>query len=79
METTLSMNTLRVVLVGLTVLAVIVAVFLGQWEAALYLAAAVAVHGGLWLFLAKQREARHEALHAGVEQYLREGDDTDEA
>lgn len=75
MESTLSMNTLRVVLVGLTVLAVVVALFLGQWEAALYLGAAVAVHGGLWLFLAKQREARHEALHAGVEQFLRDGDE----
>lgn len=72
METTLSMNTLRIVLVGLTVLAVIIAVFLGQWEAALYLGAAVAVHGGLWLFLAKQREARHQELHTGVEQYLRD-------
>lgn len=72
MESTLSMNTLRVVLVGLTVLAVIVAVFLGQWEAALYLTAAVAVHGGLWLFLARQREQRHAELHAGVEEYLRD-------
>ena len=75
MESTLSMNTLRVVLVGLTVLAVIVAVFLGQWEAALYLSAAVAVHGGLWWFLAKQRQARHDALHAGVEEFLRDGSD----
>lgn len=73
METSLSMNTLRVVLVGLTALAVVVAVFVGQWEAALYLTAAVAVHGGLWVFLAKQREERHDALHAGVEQYLRDG------
>lgn len=75
MESTLSMNTLRIVLVGLTVLAVIVAVFLGQWEAALYLSGAVAVHGGLWWFLAKQRQARHEALHAGVEEFLRDGSD----
>ena len=74
MESSLSMNTLRVVLVGLTVLAVIVAVFLGQWEAAVYLSAAVAVHGGLWFFLAKQREARHQELHAGVEQYLRDSE-----
>lgn len=72
METTLSMNTLRIVLVGLTVLAVVIALVLGQWEAALYLGAAVAVHGGLWLFLAKQREARHRELHTGVEQYLRD-------
>lgn len=72
MESSLSMNTLRIVLVGLTVLAVVVALFLGQWEAAIYLSAAVAVHGGLWLFLARQREARHEELHAGVEQYLRD-------
>lgn len=75
MESSLSMNTLRVVLVGLTVLAVVVAAFLGQWEAVLYLSAAVAVHGGLWWFLAKQREARHDALHADVEQYLRDGVD----
>lgn len=75
MESSLSMNTLRVVLVGLTVLAVIVAVFLGQWEAAVYLTGAVAIHGGLWFFLAKQREARHQELHAGVEQYLRNPQD----
>lgn len=74
METSLSMNTLRVVLVGLTVLAVIIALFLGQWEAALYLAAAVAVHGGLWIFLARQRESQHDELHAGVERYLRDGE-----
>lgn len=72
MESTLSMNTLRVVLVGLTVLAAIVAAFLGQWRAALYLTAAVAVHGGLWVFLAKKRDERHAELHAGVEHYLRE-------
>ena len=72
METSLSMNTLRIVLVGLTVLAVLVAVVVGQWQAALYLTAAVAVHGGLWFFLAKQREARHQELHAGLEQLLRE-------
>lgn len=72
MESSLSMNTLRIVLVGLTVLAVVVALFLGQWEAAIYLGAAVAVHGGLWWFLAKQREARHQELHTGVEQYLRD-------
>lgn len=72
METTLSMNTLRIVLVGLTVLAVAIALFLGQWEAAIYLTAAVAVHGGLWLFLAKQRESRRQELLTGVEQYLRD-------
>ena len=72
MESTLSMNTLRVVLVGLTALAVVIAAFLGQWEAVLYLTAAVVVHGGLWLYLAKQREQRHAELHAGVEQYLRD-------
>lgn len=72
MESSLSMNTLRIVLVGLTVLAVVVALFLGQWQAAIYLGAAVAVHGGLWLFLARQREVRHQELHAGVEQYLRD-------
>lgn len=72
MESTLSMNSLRVVLVGLTVLAVGIAAALGQWEAVLYLGAAVAVHAGLWVFLARQREQRHAELHAGVEQYLRD-------
>ncbi len=73
MESSLSMNTLRIVLVGVTVLAVAVSAFLGQWQAVLYLSSAVTVHVGLWLFLAKQRQQRHEALHAGVEEYLREG------
>ena len=72
MESNLSMNTLRVVLVGLTALAVAVAAFLQQWAAVLYLGAACLVHGALWIHLARQREARHEALHAGVEQLLRE-------
>lgn len=72
METSLSMNTLRVVLVGLTGLAAVVALFLGQFQAALYLGAAIAVHGGLWVILARQREAQHDELHAGVEQLLRD-------
>lgn len=72
METQLSMNTLRIVLVGLTVLAVLVALVLGQFEAALYLGAAVAVHGGLWLFLSKQRREQHDAMHADVEDFLRQ-------
>lgn len=72
METSLSMNTLRVVLVGLTVLAAVVALFLGQVRAAAYLGAAVVVHGALWVWLARQREQRHSDLHAGVEQLLRD-------
>lgn len=72
METSLSMNTLRVILVGLTVLAAVVALALGQVRAGLYLGAAVAVHGALWVYLAKQREQRHRELHERVEEYLRD-------
>lgn len=73
MDAPLSMNTLRIALVGLTALAAIVSAFLGQTAAAVYLTAAVAVHGVLWVVLHRRRQAEHERLHAGVEAYLREG------
>ena len=72
MDSTLSMNTLRIVLVGLTVLAALAAFVLGQVEAGLYLTAACAIHGGLWWAMARRRAAEHEQLHAGVEQLLRD-------
>lgn len=73
MDSPLSMNTLRIVLVGLTALAAVVSAFVGQWEAALYLTAACGIHGALWVVLAKRRQAEHDELHAGVEALLRDG------
>ena len=72
MESSFSMNTLRVVLVGMTALAAVIALFLGQTSATLYLTGAVVVHGALWVHLARKRDAEHEQLHTGVEQYLRD-------
>ncbi len=72
MESTLSMNTLRIVLVGMAVLAAIIAFALAQWAAGIYLTAAVGVHGALWLYLGKQRDSEHAELHAGVETMLRD-------
>lgn len=68
----LSMNTLRVILVGLTVLAALIAFVVGQVEAGLYLTAATLVHGALWVVLARRRRAEHDELHAEVEQLLRD-------
>lgn len=72
MESSLSMNTLRVVLVGLTVLAALASFALGQVAAGMYLTAAVLVHGALWWAMAKRRAAEHAELHAGVEALLRD-------
>jgi hypothetical protein len=54
-ESTFSMNTLRIVLVGISVLAAAISFGIGQWTAGVYLSAAVAVHALLWMFLNKQR------------------------
>lgn len=72
MESSLSMNTLRVVLVGLTVLAALAAFVLGQVEAGLYLTAACLVHFALWWAMARRRQAEHDEMHADVEQLLRD-------
>lgn len=72
MESTLSMNTLRVVLVGLTVVAALASFALGQVAAGFYLTAAVLVHSALWWSMAKRREADHAEMHAGVEALLRD-------
>ena len=72
MDSSLSMNTLRIVLVGLTVVAALAAFVLGQWEAGLYLTAACLVHAGLWVAMARRKAQEHAELHAGVEQLLRE-------
>lgn len=72
MDSSLSMNTLRIVLVGLTVLAAAAAFVLRQVEAGLYLTAACLIHGALWWAMARRRRAEHAELHAGVEELLRE-------
>jgi hypothetical protein len=66
------MNTLRIVLVGLTVIAAIAAFVVGQVQAGVYLTAACLIHGALWWVMAKRRAEEHAELHAGVEQLLRE-------
>ncbi len=72
MESSLSMNTLRVVLVGLTVLAAGASFVLGQIAAGAYLTAGCLVHGGMWWSQARRRAEEHAELHAGVEELLRE-------
>jgi len=68
----LSMNTLRVVLVGMTALAAVVALFFGQYLVTAVLGVGVAAHGGMWVWLARQRQAEMDELHSGVEALLRE-------
>lgn len=66
------MNTLRVVLVGLTAIAAIVALFFGQYLVTAVLGVGVVAHGGMWVWLARQRRAELDQLHSGVEALLRE-------
>ena len=53
-----SLNTLRAVLVGGAVLALVVAATLGQWIAAAVLGIGVFFHGLLWFVNARRREPR---------------------
>jgi hypothetical protein len=71
-DSSLSMNTLRIVLVGLTVVAAVASFVLGQIQAGLYLTAGCLVHGGMWWTHARRRAEEHAELHAGVEELLRE-------
>jgi membrane protein implicated in regulation of membrane protease activity len=71
----LSMNTLRIVLVGLTAIAAAVAAVMGLWQVALYLTVGIAAHGALWWWLHRQRTEEHDELHRGVEELLRSGDE----
>jgi hypothetical protein len=66
-ESTFSMNTLRVVLVGISVLAAAISFGIGQWTAGVYLSTAVAVHGVLWVFLNKQRAAEQAVPHTTLQ------------
>lgn len=71
----LSMNTLRIVLVGLTAIAAVVAAALGLWSVAIFLSVGIAAHGTLWWWLHRQRAEEHDELHRGVEELLRSGDE----
>ena len=68
----LSINTLRIVLVGLTALAAVAAMVFGMWNVAAILLVGVVAHGGMWLWLASQRRVEHERLHEGVAALLRD-------
>jgi parvulin-like peptidyl-prolyl isomerase len=68
----LSINTLRIVLVGLSALATVVAVSFGQWVVAGVLGVGVVAHGAMWVWLAQQRTREHDELHRNVEDLLRE-------
>ena len=68
----LSINTLRIVLVGLSAVAALVAAAFGMWVVAGVLTVGVLAHGGMWLYLANERKAQHEELHQGVESLLRD-------
>lgn len=68
----LSINTLRIVLVGMTALAALAAMAFGMWNVAAVLWVGVAAHGAMWMWLATQRRAEHERLHQGVAALLRD-------
>lgn len=69
------MNTLRIVLVGLTAIAAIVSAVFGMWTVAAWLTVGVVAHGLLWMHLLRQREREHDELHRGVEELLASGDE----
>lgn len=68
----LSMNSLRIVLVGATAIAAVVAAVYGMWTVAGVLSVGVVAHALLWLYLAQQRRREVDALHAGVDDLLRQ-------
>lgn len=68
------MNTLRIVLVGLTAIAAVVSAVFGLWAVAGWLTVGVVAHGALWVHLHRQREREHEDLHRGVEELLASDD-----
>lgn len=72
MDAPLSMNTLRIVLVGFTALAAVIALALGSFFVAAILTVSVLAHGGMWLWLAAKRREQADALHADVEDLLRQ-------
>ena len=68
----LSMNSLRIVLVGATALAAVVAALYGMWTVAAVLSVGVVAHGLLWAYLAQQRRRDVDELHRGVNDLLRQ-------
>lgn len=68
----LSMNSLRIVLVGATALAAVLAALYGLWTVAAVLAVGVVAHGLLWMYLARQRRRDVDELHRGVNDLLRQ-------
>jgi hypothetical protein len=50
-----SLNTARIALVSLAVVAAVVATLLGQYVATAVLLAGVAIHGFGWVYLARQK------------------------
>lgn len=67
----LSMNSLRIVLVGATALAAAVAAVYGMWTVTAVLTVGIAAHGALWVFLNRQHDREVAALHQGVDDLLR--------
>lgn len=67
----LSMNSLRIVLVGATAIAAAVAAVYGMWTVAAVLTVGVVAHGLLWVYLAQQRRREVDELHRGVDDLLR--------
>lgn len=68
----LSMNSLRIVLVGATAIAAVVAALYGMWTVAAVLSVGVFAHGLLWAYLYQQRTRELSALHQGVDDLLRQ-------
>lgn len=71
----LSMNTLRIVLVGLTAIAALLAAVYAMWSVAAFLTVGVIAHGLMWVHLKRQRERDHDHLHRSVEDLLQPRED----
>jgi Flp pilus assembly protein TadB len=65
-----SLNTLRAILVAFAAVAALMLGLRGEWTPALVLTAGIAAHGGLWLYLWRQRVRDREATIAGFEELL---------
>lgn len=67
-----ALNTLRAILVAFAAVAAILLGVRGEWTPALVLAAGIAAHGALWVYLWRQRRRDSEQAIAGFEQLLAE-------
>lgn len=68
----LSMNSLRIVLVGATAVAAVIAALYGMWTVAAVLTVGVVAHGLLWVYLAQQRRREVDEIYRGVNDLLRQ-------